>query len=277
MSLPTIGHGPTMKWLSILSLICFSLTLSARLYAHYTYKSLNEMISKNHVESVFDQEPEKAIELLDALSDIPISNEGLIRIPASKQELAKKEDFETQLEDNKLALITAYMASKNNLDNIRFIQNSIEQIRRNMEMSSFPTENWDPRLVFFLMIREGLQLEDIDQLENLADIGISPLDMKHVKYTMETDDFLREILIYKGVLDEDIEVAIDKSNTSKRLDDALEKMNENREMTIEDAKELAPLDNMALEAKLVEMDYSDEEIEEITHGHNDSEEKFETN
>jgi len=231
------------------------------------------MISKSNAnyESVFDKEPEEAVKLLNALADIPLDTKLALREPSNTNNETPKEDYETILEEQKLSLITAYMEASNNLDSIRFLQNSIEQTRRNLEMSSLPTENWEPRLVFFLMIREGLQLEDIDQLQNLADIGVSPEDMKHVKRTMETEDFLKEILIYKGLVDDDIDVAVQEAQSQKTLDDALNKMKEDSE------NELAPIDTMALEAKLVEMDYSEDEMEEIAHGHEDLENESDYN
>jgi hypothetical protein len=266
-----------MKWLSLLSLLCLSLTLTARIYAYYTFKSLDLLISQSKKESVFDEKPDEAKKLLAALADIPIDKKILKENHIAYDESLEVEQqddafpvsnlsldankLNNELEEAKIALITAYNETSNNIRDILSIQSDISNLKAKLDTLVLPTESWDPRLVFYLEIREGLQLEDIDQLENLADIGISIEEIKNIRNLINTPEFLHEILIFKGVDDSEIELAVTSHSVERKLASAIDRMRDssNDQVSIND--------NIALEAKLVEMDYTDSETEEMSHGY----------
>ena len=113
------------------------------------------------------------------------------------------------------------------------------------------TEKWNPKFVYYLLIQENYNYPEINLIKSLSENGLSKEEVDYINELIEEESFTEKIMSFKG--QGDIKRAVASFHKPKEKDDFID----------DPAKE-----DVSLESKLIEMNYNQEEKEEMTYGRN---------
>lgn len=188
------------------------------------------------------------IEAVINTDNVALSDEAKIAIKADR----KKYDSKKELSDLTLVLEQSYLDKNNNNKDIKRIQTKIKTLKDNLKVDVLNTEKWDPNLVYYLMIQENYTYAEINLIKSLNDNGISNEELEYIKELVKEGSFQDRIKLFKDSDDSKRAIASYKIPNYREKDEYVD--GTGPVTTIED--------------KLIEMNYSDEEIMEMQHGYN---------
>ena len=194
----------------------------------------------------------KNLKKLDKIADV--INENNMHISDNTKEKIKKEreiyDQKKTLSNLTEMLEKSFYDSQNSVEDIKSLQNKITKIKQNLNLQVTNTEKWDPRLIYYLMIQENYNYNELNSIRKLEDNGISKDELAYIKEVVQEKTFQERIKDFK--LD---------SDPSRKIA-AYKPKNKDRDEFIENDYDSSP----TLEDKLIEMNYSVEEIQEMQKG-----------
>lgn len=194
----------------------------------------------------------KNLKQLDKIAEV--INEKNIKISDDTKDQIKKEreiyDQKKTLSNLTEMLEKSFYDSQNTVDDIKSIQNKITKLKQKLNLQVTNTEKWDPRLIYYLMIQENYNYNELNSIRKLEDNGISKDELAYIKEVTQEKTFQERIKDFKLDSDPSRKVA------------AYKPKNRDRDEFIENDYDSSP----TLEDKLIEMNYSVEEIQEMQKG-----------
>lgn len=185
-----------------------------------------------------------------------VINENNVRIDDETREeikVAKKGyDNKESLKELQAMLEQSYLDRNSSIKDIKRIQGEIIELKNKVKENVANTERWDPRFVYYLMIQENYTYPEINMIKSLAENGLNAEEVEYINELIREDSFMERITAFKSQGDIGRAVASFKKTKKKETDDFIDNVNE----------------GPSIEDKLIEMNYNQEEKEEMIYGHN---------
>jgi hypothetical protein len=209
----------------------------------------------------------------------------VISRPNKSRTVASEKKYKSQKEYLEITFINDFYEPIDNLHHLKSIQEKIKDDNRNTGTKNNALEELPIKLLFYLVIKENFDLTELRKTSSNSIYGFDKDQLKEMRIKAKTTEFLREILLFKNIPLEEIESQVESKETLARLEqhnqdlinrneneetNELEERNEFYEQLPEEVKEqifLAENEEVDLEEKLTEMEYTEEEIEEIIEGY----------
>ncbi len=232
-----------------------------------SYRELKDKVSSN--ESLLNDDKKKTIALLNTLNDLSEKSSST----SNFRELSS-DDINLQRSKDSLIItfIEDFYAAKENLSALKSIQKEITNLNKELDLQNSPLEYLDIKLLYYFVIRENFDLRDFKGSIIFEDLGFSPEQMEKIRKFSHTKEFKKEIYKFKNIYIE--ESYGSKDETLARLETLNKQETEKKPLEFEDLPEDAQIEflqaaedqEVDLEKKLLEMDYTPEEIEEMLTG-----------
>lgn len=194
----------------------------------------------------------KNLKKLDKIAEV--INEKNLNISDDTKAQIKKEreiyDQKKTLSNLTEMLEKSFFDAQNSVEDIKSLQNKITKLKTALNLQVSNTEKWDPRLIYYLMIQENYNYNELNSIRKLEDNGISKDELAYIKEVTQGKTFQERIKDFK--LD---------SDPSRKIA-AYKPKNRDKDEYIENDYDNSP----TLEDKLIEMNYSVEEIQEMQQG-----------
>lgn len=256
-----------MKKLSISTFGIFVFCLCLRTYSYISYKELEQKVNSN--EALLSDDKKKTIALLNTLNDLtdsPIKPENNFR-EVSSDELKKQRKIDSLI----ISFIEGFYASRDNLTELRKIQKEIQKLNKETDTIGRPLSFLDLNLIYYFVIRENFEIRDFQKDIIFEDIGFNREKLEEIRKLSNSDEFKVAIFKFKNIYIkeevQDIE-SEPRENNSLAIEDkapSLEFEDLPEETQIEFLK-AADDQEVDLEEKLLELDYTQEEIDEMLSG-----------
>lgn len=185
-----------------------------------------------------------------------VINENNVRIDDSTREEIKtaKKGYETKegVKELQAMLEQSYLDRNSSIKDIKRIQDAIIEKKNKLKETVTNTEKWDPRFVYYLMIQENYTYPEINMIKSLAENGLNMEEIEYINELIREDSFMDRIMAFKSQGDVSRTVASFKKTKKKEVDDFIDDVN----------------DGPSIEDKLIEMNYNQDEKEEMIYGNN---------
>lgn len=147
----------------------------------------------------------------------------------------------------------SYLDRASTVKDIKRIQGEIIERKNKAKEEVTNTEKWDPRFVYYLMIQENYTYAEINLIKSLAENGLNMEEIEYINELVREDSFIDRIMAFKQQGEVGRAVAsFKKTNKKKEVDDFIDDVS----------------DGPSIEDKLIEMNYNQEEKEEMIYGNN---------
>lgn len=185
-----------------------------------------------------------------------VINENNVRIDDDTREEIKtaKKGYETKegVKELQAMLEQSYLDRNSSIKDIKRIQDAIIEKKNKLKETVTNTERWDPRFVYYLMIQENYTYAEINLIKSLAENGLNMEEIEYINELIREDSFMDRIMAFKSQGDVSRAVASFKKTKKKEVDDFIDDVSE----------------GPSIEDKLIEMNYNQEEKEEMIYGNN---------
>jgi hypothetical protein len=191
---------------------------------------------------------------LDKIGDV--INEKTVQIEPEEKEKIKKEkvkfDNEQNLQEKVTLLEQSFLDRHSTVKDIKRLQSEVQDLKIKMKLEVQNTEKWDPMFIYYLMISENYTYLEINQIKSLSENGISKDELNYINDLIKQNSFKQQVMSFKSQGDVGRAVAnLGKRSKPKEKDEYI------------DSGDNAP----ALEEKLIEMNYGQEQRDEMVYGH----------
>ncbi|MGZ3806835.1 MAG: hypothetical protein ACXVCE_02015 [Bacteriovorax sp.] len=159
-------------------------------------------------------------------------------------------DNDQNLKDKQALLEQSYMDKSSSIKDIKRLQDVIIELKNKMKKEVANTERWDPKFVYYLMIQENYTYAEINQIKSLSENGLNAEEINYITELVKEDAFKERISAFKTQGD------------SGRAIASLKKKPKEKDDFIEDPT----IGQASMESKLIEMNYNQEEREEMVYG-----------
>lgn len=167
--------------------------------------------------------------------------------------VAKKVYDDKEMLKEKLVLLEqSYMDRNSSLKDIKKLQDNIVEMKNKMKVELNNTERWDPKFVYYLMLQENYTYNEINMIKSLSENGLNPEEINYITELIKENAFTERILSFKS------------HGESGRAVASLKKKPKEKDDFIDNPAE----DGASIESKLIEMNYNQEEKEEMVYGSN---------
>lgn len=148
----------------------------------------------------------------------------------------------------------SYLDRNSTIKDIKRLQDKIIEKKNKAREEVANTEKWDPRFVYYLMIQENYTYPEINLIKSLSENGLNAEEIEYINELIREEGFTERIMAFKSQGDVSRTVAsFKKKQKPKEVDDFIDD----------------PLnDGTKIEDKLIEMNYNQEEKEEMLYGAN---------
>lgn len=213
--------------------------------------------TKSTADNINDEETllsEENIRELDKIGivinedNVEIDHEAKVKI---KTERIVYEDQQT-LKEKQVLLEQSFMDQNSSITDIKRLQDSIAQMKNKLKIDLNNSEKWDAKFIYYLMLQENYTFSEIDSIKSLSDNGLTPEEINFITDIVKEDSFMERIVNYKN------------QNEKGRNLAALRNKPKEKDDFIDDPSN----DGSSVESKLVEMNYNQEEKEEMLYGSN---------
>jgi hypothetical protein len=187
-----------------------------------------------------------------------VINENSVNLDdATKEEIKEaknKFDNKEGIKELQALLEQSYLDRNSSIKDIKRIQDEILERKNRLKLNPENTEKWDPKFVYYLMIQENYTYAEINLIKSLAENGLNMEEIEYINELTKEEAFMERIMAFKNQGDINRTVAsFNKTKKPKEMDDFIDD----------------PLnDGASIESKLIEMDYNQEEKEEMIYGNN---------
>ena len=188
-----------------------------------------------------------------------VINENNVVLDEDTKDLIKtakvKYDNHESVKELQAMLEQSYLDRNSSIKDIKRIQEKIIEGKNKVKEEVANTERWDPRFVYYLMLQENYTYPEINLIKSLTENGLNPEEIEYINELIREDAFMERIIAFKSQGDVGRTVAsfTKKKAKPKEVDDFIDD----------------PLnDGTTIESKLIEMNYNQEEKEEMRYGIN---------
>jgi hypothetical protein len=185
-----------------------------------------------------------------------VINENNVDIDQKTKDDIKKEkvkfDNLQNIKEKTAILEQSYMDKNSSMRDIKRLQGELQDLKIKAKMDINNTEKWDPMFVYYMMIQENYTYSEINQIKSLSENGISKDELNYINELIKEDGFKKQVMGYKNTGNVSRAVASFKKSKPKEQDEFVD----------------GPSNEPAAEEKLIEMNYSQQQKEELATGHN---------
>lgn len=168
----------------------------------------------------------------------------------AKIKVAKKIfDIAANLKEKQNLLEQSYMDRASTIKDIKRLQNEIIEVKYKLRTEPANTEKWDPKFVYYLMIQENYTYQEINGIRSLTENGLNTEEINYINDLIKEEPFMDRITSFKSQGDVGRIVASAKKKP-KEKDDFIE----------------GPDESISMESKIIEMDYNQDDKEEMVYG-----------
>jgi hypothetical protein len=193
---------------------------------------------------------------LDKIGSVINENNVVIDDDTKEEIKVAKDKFDTKegIKELQAMLEQSYTDRNSTLKDIKRIQDKIIEKKNKAREEVANTEKWDPRFVYYLMIQENYTYPEINLIRSLSENGLNTEEVEYINELIREEGFTERIMAFKQQGDVSRTVAsFKKKQKPKEVDDFIDD----------------PLnDGTKIEDKLIEMNYNQEEKEEMVYGAN---------
>lgn len=161
-------------------------------------------------------------------------------------------DDNQSLKEKTVLLEQSYMDRNSSMKDIKRLQDEIVEMKNKMKIELSNTERWDPKFVYYLMLQENYTYNEINMIKSLSENGLNPEEINYITELIKEDAFKERIISFKSQGETGRAVASTKKKPKEKDD------------FIDDPSE----DGASIESRLIEMNYNQEEKEEMVYGSN---------
>lgn len=140
-------------------------------------------------------------ESADAQAERPIALKAPQLHPLDELEEALPNRIERKYKLFKSDLFDMFPKDQNNLAEIEMRQKEVSQFALKHKLAPSLIAEWPANLIFYLIIFERMNKEDILGIKNYEQLGWSPEVLKEARGISESLEFKREIFAFKGILE----------------------------------------------------------------------------
>jgi hypothetical protein len=189
-----------MKSMAMTTFIVFTLAVLARGFSQHNTKILQTKTDHN-TERLFEQKNKEQLK-----ADLLALNDVYPKAP-SDQHYPQSDLAENIIEPELIVLEREYFESfiQNfiSFEDIRARQNEIVDLKVKNNKSLLPSDTFDLHLIYYLLIVEGMDIRDINQIQSLYELFPNDPELANLNRYILSDTFTSEILSYLGVNEED--------------------------------------------------------------------------
>jgi hypothetical protein len=191
---------------------------------------------------------------LDKIGAVINENNAEIDEDTKEEIKTAKEGYDTKesVKELQAMLEQSFLDRNSSMKDIKRIQSEIIEKKNKLKETVANTEKWDPRFVYYLMIQENYTYPEVNQIKSLADNGLNPEEIDYINELIREESFTEKIMSFKSQGEIGRTVASLKKTKKKEVDDFIDDVNE----------------GPSIEEKLIEMNYNQEEKEEMVYGNN---------
>jgi len=161
-------------------------------------------------------------------------------------------DDKQMLKEKQVLLEQSFTDQNSSIKDIKKLQGNIVEMKNKMKQELTNTERWDPKFVYYLMLQENYTYNEINTIKSLAENGLNAEEVDYITELIKEKDFMERILSYKN------------HGEMGRAVASLKKKPKEKDDFIDNPAE----DGASIESKLIEMNYNQEEKEEMVYGSN---------
>jgi hypothetical protein len=183
-------------------------------------------------------------------NNVAIDEDTMAEIKTAKSTYDNKES----MKELQALLEQSYLDRNSTVKDIKRIQDEIIERKNMLKENVDNTEKWDPKFVYYLMLQENYTYAEVNMIKSLSENGLNMEEIEYINELVKEEAFMERIMSFKAQGDVDRAVAsFKKSNKAKEVDDFIDD----------------PINEGAsIESKLIEMNYNQEEKEEMIYGNN---------
>jgi hypothetical protein len=183
-------------------------------------------------------------------NNVAIDEDTMAEIKTAKSTYDNKES----MKELQALLEQSYLDRNSTVKDIKRIQDEIIERKNRLKENVDNTEKWDPKFVYYLMLQENYTYAEVNMIKSLTENGLNMEEIEYINELVKEDAFMERIMSFKSQGEVDRAVAsFKKSNKPKEVDDFIDD----------------PINEGAsIESKLIEMNYNQEEKEEMIYGNN---------
>lgn len=185
-----------------------------------------------------------------------VINEDNVKLDDTTKEKIKsaKNIYENKesVKDLQALLEQSYMDNNSSIKDIKRIQSQIIEKKNKSKEQVANSERWDPRFVYYLMLQENYTYAEINLIKSLAENGLNIEEVEYINELVREESFMERINAFKAQGEVSRAVASFKKPKKKEVDDFIDDVTE----------------GASIEDKLIEMNYNQEEKEEMIYGNN---------
>ncbi len=194
---------------------------------------------------------------LDQIGNVINQNNVVLDDDTKDQIKTAKVKYENKesVKELQAMLEQSYLDRNSSIKDIKRIQEKIVESKNKIKDEVANTERWDPRFVYYLMLQENYTYPEINLIKSLTENGLNPEEIEYINELIRENSFMERIMAFKSQGDVGRTVASfsKKKTKPKEVDDFIDD----------------PLnDGTTIESKLIEMNYNQEEKEEMRYGSN---------
>jgi len=197
--------------------------------------------------------PKKRRELDKIGSVINEDNAEIDSDTKNQIQVAKKVyDNKESLKEKQALLEQSFNDRNSSIKDTKRLQDEIAELKNKMKLEVANTEKWDPKFIYYLMMQENYTYAEINMIKNLAENGLNPEEINYITELIKEDAFKERIQAYKA------------GNDTGRTIASVKKKPKEKDDFIDDPT----IGQASMESKLIEMNYNEQEKEEMVYGAN---------
>jgi len=195
--------------------------------------------------------PKKRRELDKIGSVINEDNAEIDNDTKNQIQVAKKVfDNKESLKEKQALLEQSFNDRNSSIKDTKRLQDEIVELKNKMKVEVSNTEKWDPKFIYYLMMQENYTYAEINMIKNLAENGLNLEEINYITELIKEDAFKERIHAYKA------------GNDTGRTIASVKKKPKEKDDFIDDPT----IGQASMESKLIEMNYNEQEKEEMVYG-----------
>lgn len=189
-----------MKSMAMTTFIVFTFAVLAKGFSHYNAKILYAKVDEKSP-LLFEQENKEQLraELL-SLSDVYTET---VKPSDQRQPMLAEKKFSPDINELERYYFDSFVQNFISFDDIRSRQNEIVDLKIDNKSPLLPSDTYDLFLIYYLLIVEGMGINEINQIESLYDLFPDDPDLERLNKYVMSDTFAREVLSYVGADEDD--------------------------------------------------------------------------
>lgn len=194
--------------------------------------------------------------------------------PLDELEAVVPNRIEQKYESFQKDLLAMFSLPQNNLEEIDMRQKEVRLYAKKHNLAATLLTEWPQNLIFYLIIFERMEQEEIFAIKEYEQLGWSPETLSEARGIAESLEFKREIYAYKGILEDVMAMGgLEQENQQEKAEPKKNWVDELRSPSSEESyafkervNEWSESEQKVFRKQIEETNYSQSEIEEMITG-----------